>query len=564
MLKKTALACIFAATGSGCAVQEIDQFRTDIHATETVAARHAKEAAQPYASRNTTVVSDNSVWIPVKRIAKRPEAKIAHPGLARAFEVNRTFYGINDVAEHISRVTGIPVHVASDVGNPQGNSATGSDSQGQSVQNVAANNGLPPPPSAGMSSGGATPGLESVIALSYSGNLAGFLNSASARLGVSWEMRNDTIEFFRYATKTFALSAVPGDVLSKASLNATGGASSAGGGGNRSGGGASGGSGGVGNAGQTGAITGENTMSTESVADLSVWKSIKSSIDVMLSAGGSVVVNPAIGTITVRDYPRNIDAIEKFIEQQNANLTKQVVINVKVLSVTLNKEHNYGINWDIVRNNLSSSGIDFRFLSAAPVLSGATTLTATLVGANRKLNGSEVMVSALSSVGDVSIVTSTTQVTLNNQPVPVRVGRQTAYLQSSSSSQASNVGTTTALTPGTVTTGFAMNMLPHIQPDGKIMMQYNIDLSSLLRISTVTSGESTIQTPEIDTRTFMQRLAMRSGETVVMSGFEQTEDTADSQGLGHEKNILMGGAAKGGRNKRTIVILLTANVVDKI
>lgn len=96
------------------------------------------------------------------------------------------------------------------------------------------------------------------------------------------------------------------------------------------------------------------------------------------------------------------------------------------------------------------------------------------------------------------------------------------------------------------------------------MMQYNIDLSSLLRISTVTSGESTIQTPEIDTRTFMQRLAMRSGETVVMSGFEQTEDTADSQGLGHEKNILMGGAAKGSRNKRTIVILLTANVVDKI
>lgn len=95
-------------------------------------------------------------------------------------------------------------------------------------------------------------------------------------------------------------------------------------------------------------------------------------------------------------------------------------------------------------------------------------------------------------------------------------------------------------------------------------MQYNIDLSSLLRINSVSSGDSTIQTPEIDTRTFMQRLAMRSGETIVMSGFEQTEDNVDSQGLGHEKNILMGGAANGKRNKKTIVILLTANVVDKI
>lgn len=560
MLKKTALACVFAAFGTGCAVQEIDQFRTDIHATDHRATQHAKEAERPYASRNATVVSDDSVWIPVKRVAKRPEVKNTHPSLKRAFEVNRTFYSINDVAEHISRVTGIPVHVASDVNSPQGN-AGNSDNSGlaQSVQGVASNNGLPPPPSVGMNTNGGAGTSAGVIALSYSGDLSGFLNSASARLGVSWEMRNGTIEFFRYATKTFALSAVPGDVLSKASLNATGGASAG-----SSGSSSAGGTSGVANAGQTGAITGENTISTESIADLSVWKSIKSSIDVMLSAGGSVVVNPAIGTITVRDYPRNIEAIEKFIEGQNASLTKQVVINVKVLSVTLNKEHNYGINWDIVRNNLSSSGIDFRFLSAAPVLSGATTLTATLVGANRKFNGSEAMVSALSSVGDVSIVTSTTQVTLNNQPVPVRVGRQTAYLQSSTSSQASNVGTTTALTPGTVTTGFAMNMLPHIQPDGKIMMQYNIDLSSLLRISTVTSGDSTIQTPEIDTRTFMQRLAMRSGETVVMSGFEQTEDTADSQGLGHEKNILMGGAAKGSRNKKTIVILLTANVVDKI
>lgn len=559
-MKKTIIAMTVAVLGTGCAIQEVNQIHGDIKATATSATQKAGEVAKPLIDRSASIIKDDSVWIPVKRIAKRPEVKDLDPALKRPFSINRTFFGINDVAERISILTSIPVHVAPDV-SLQPASAAAPSANAAAMPVVPAQQGLPPAPNVGVGGFAQQPGMGmpsgNVVALSYSGTLAGFLDSAAARFGVSWEMRDGRIEFYRYVTKTFALSAVPGDVSSKSSMTATGGSSSTA---SSAGAGAGGGT----DTGNVGAITGQNSISMDSVADLSVWKSIKSSVDVMLSAGGSVVVNPATGTLTVRDYPRNVETIGKFIEEQNAHLSKQVVINVRVLSVSLQNSHNYGINWSAVYNELSGKGVNFRFLSAAPLAAGVSTLTATLVGNDRRMSGSEAVVQALSTLGDVSTITSTTQVTLNNQPVPVRVGRQTAYLQSSASTSMANAGTTTTITPGVVTTGFAMNLLPHIQPDGKIMMQYNIDLSSLLRLVTVTSGDASIQTPEVDTRTFMQRLAMRSGETIVMSGFEQAEDSANSQGPGSAQNVLLGGALKGGRNKSTIVILMTANVVDKI
>jgi type IVB pilus formation R64 PilN family outer membrane protein len=171
------------------------------------------------------------------------------------------------------------------------------------------------------------------------------------------------------------------------------------------------------------------------------------------------------------------------------------------------------------------------------------------------------MINALSTQGKVRKETSASVTTLNYQPVPVQVARQTAYLKSSQTTISANVGSSTSLTPGVVTSGFTMTLLPNLLDNGTVMLQFSTDISTLRRINTVsstgTTGGSQIQTPEIDTRNFLQRVAMKSGQTLVVSGFEQMEGDVERQGTGSPSNFLLGGGAASRSNKEIIVILIT-------
>jgi type IVB pilus formation R64 PilN family outer membrane protein len=167
------------------------------------------------------------------------------------------------------------------------------------------------------------------------------------------------------------------------------------------------------------------------------------------------------------------------------------------------------------------------------------------------------MISALSSQGKVRRKTSASITTLNNQPVPVQVATQQGYLASVSTTNTANVGSQTSLVPGTVTTGFNMTLLPHLLDNGTVLLQFYTNISSLLQLQTVQSGGQQIQTPNVDTRNFLQRVSMKSGETLVLSGYEGTDDNLAQQGVGKPTNYLLGGGYDGTRQREVIVILIT-------
>jgi type IVB pilus formation R64 PilN family outer membrane protein len=194
--------------------------------------------------------------------------------------------------------------------------------------------------------------------------------------------------------------------------------------------------------------------------------------------------------------------------------------------------------------------------SEFPVGVDSTRFFANVIGSSRFSN-SEAVINALSKQGKVRRQTTASVITLNNQPVPVQVAKQTAYLQSSQTTVVAQVGTTTTLVPGNITSGFNMSILPHVLTNGTVMLQFSTDISSLRRIREVQSGGTKIESPEIDTRNFLQRVSMKSNETLIISGFEQTDDNLDRQGVGDARNYALGGGFKAGSSKESIVILIT-------
>ena len=276
----------------------------------------------------------------------------------------------------------------------------------------------------------------------------------------------------------------------------------------------------------------------------------------MLSHYGHVVSSPATGSITVTDTPDVLDRVAAFMRAQNASLSKQVLINVTVLSVSQSAQDSYGINWTAVYQAL---GTAFTITSVFPTTAtNPVSLAAQVITPNSRAAGTQAIISALSSQGKVRRKTSASITTLNNQPVPLQVATQQGYLASVSTTNTANVGSSTALVPGTVTTGFNMTLLPHILENSTVLLQFYTNISSLIQLRTVPAGNGqSIQVPEVDTRNFLQRVSMKSGETLILSGYEGVNDDLAQRGVGAPQNYLLGGGFDGSRQREAIVILIT-------
>lgn len=537
-LPRSVVAALLAALVAGCTglSKTADD---DAEAAHRRAAGHLGAigaAVQPHRDGSATV--KDGLWIAKSSVRLVQSEPLPAIFSSRA-TFNRRVKSISEFAERMAVLAGVPTRVTPDALQAARGSSDAPRQSAPVRAAMAAPSSLQVPLPAAPAA--ASPAVGTYLVY-RDGDLKGLLDMAAARFGISWKYVDGAIEFHHLDTRAFQISAVPGE----SALTANVGGSSSAGGDNAAGAGSGGG-------------TSGNTQSAAVRSQLSVFASLEKSVGAMLSSHGNVVSSAATGTLTVTDTPAILARVEKFIERENRTLARQVLINVTVLSVSLGDEDNLGLNWDLVLSELSRRyGIKSTFGADQR---GASFSANVLNTSDSKFAGSAVIVQALSTQGKVRKETSASVAALNHQPVPVQVARQTAYLKSSQTTISANVGSSTSLTPGVVTSGFTMTVLPSVLDNGTVILQFSTDISTLRRINTVGSnganGGSQIQTPEIDTRNFLQRVAMKSGQTLIVSGFEQMESGVERQGIGTPHNFALGGSLAARTNKEIIVILVT-------
>ncbi|MGF6612952.1 type IVB pilus formation R64 PilN family outer membrane protein [Paraburkholderia sp. WSM4175] len=526
---------------------------------------------------NDGVIVKNSLWLSGNTV-KLPVVQTLPPLFGEPASFDGTVDSLQAFAERVTRLTRIPARVAPGAQDAAAR-ATAAPNMSAAAGGGTGTPGLPPLPT-GLLQGtapfagtlraaaGGSPvdvGVSAPVHLVYPrGTLRGLLDMGAARFGVYWKYDAGTIVFFYTDTRVFQVTSIPGDsrldtyVMSGASSNGNGSGSSGGAtNGGAGGGGGSIGSGGSGNGGSTPSVSSDNSTNIGMTAQLSVYNGLQAAIKAMLSPSGSVLASPATGSITVTDTPDVLERVGEFMAQQNRVLSRQVLVNITVLSVTLSADDTYGINWNAVYQALGTRfGITNTFSS---LVSTATPneFSATVITPSSRASGTTAMIAALSQQGTVHRKTSASVTTLNDQPVPVQVAEQQGYLAQISTTSTLNVGTQTSLMPGTVTTGFNMTLLPHILDDGTVMLQFYTNLSSLAKLENFNANGQTIQLPTVDTRNFLQRVAIKSGQTLVISGYEGTSDQTNRQGVGTPDNYAFGGGQSATHSREIIVILLT-------
>lgn len=443
-----------------------------------------------------------------------------------------------EIAQRITRITNLPVRIAPELLTPAS----------------SGNTGAAPVPIVPAIQYGADKQADNRMILNYYGSLDGLLDMITARENAFWRADEGGVYLFRTTSRIFTLAAIPGTASVQ---NTVGGSASAILSASSQGGGLAGGQGG--GTGGSGGASSAQTLSMDSTT-LSTWTAVRDTVQTMLSSYGKVVVSPATGTLAVTDTPEVLNQVADYIDAENRNISRQVLVNIKVYRVSLNDGDNYGLRWNLLFRALSKN-YGFNVESPNNPIAGAGgfnfTVLDTATGILGQWANSQAIVDALSTQGQVSLVTSASAVTLNNTPAPIRVVRQTQYPASIQTNLAANVGSTTSLTPGVITTGFSVNVLPHVLANNRVLLQFSMNLGSLLNLVSQTAGNTTVSFPDVSSTDFLQRVSMKSGSTLILSGFEESENRIDRQGMGSPKAWFAGGTQAASKRKNMVVVLIT-------
>lgn len=476
---------------------------------------------------------------------------------------------LTEVFDSIGQMIGMPIRSSEIAGSSQ--------QQQSQVQGVRA-------PGATTVGAGAQ-GMSGRIQLEYNGTLRGLLDDLANRNEASWRYiaKTNSIEFFRYETRTLSIYLPPGSKSINASISLSG----VSGGGGDSGGASGGSAGGAGGGGSSGTSSGAGNVSVSQSLTVNPWSSIMNGVGSILSEGaqpqttgssgsmggstgstggtgnqggvsgmtasgpaGRAAANPELGILTVTARPRAVERIAAYVESINARFAQNVMIDVKVYSLTLDKQASLGFSLDLLYKFMNNNGVSV--VGASPLQPATGTpgqLTLNIDNPRSKLNGSSIVAQALSQFGNVALQTQGQVLAVNGQPAPIQVAQEVNYLASSSLTQSPNVGSTSTLTPGSRVVGFTANFLPTILGDNRILLQYQMQLSSLTALTQVTSGTSSIQTPQISSQSLQQQAFVKDGQSIVLFGFDQNRDTTDTA-------IGLGSASKSARSERQMVVIV--------
>ncbi len=377
--------------------------------------------------------------------------------------------------------------------------------------------------------------------VSYRGPLSGLLDEISSRFGIWWKYDKKEIHFYKYITKTFVLYSLP----TKPKLNVTvGGSSSAGEG-------------------------GSSSLSLSSEAEIAVWTQIKDSITSMISKDSKLTIDQGNGTITLTATPTDIKKVGRYITEQNNRLSRQVAISVKVLQVTVTDGDQYGLNLSAMFNDGHTT---FRLASPTGGVADDIADNLTMAITPKNWTGSAI-VKALSSQGATTLVTSGTVTTLNNKPAPIQVIKKQNYISEITKTNGGDNDYDISTETEEIETGFTLDVLPRILEHGRLLLMFNLTLSDLIELEKVYLNEPTegtpssasgqyIQNPKIESRGFTQEVAMSSGESLILTGYERVENTTSKEGIGSATNSLLGGSATASKERSVLVIILTPVVLE--
>jgi len=261
-------------------------------------------------------------------------------------------------------------------------------------------------------------------------------------------------------------------------------------------------------------------------------------------------------TIIIEDTPENIKKVEKIIAHWDT-MPKQVMIEARILEITLTDEMELGVEWAAILGDVRVGTSSFsravlpttQDVSPVPD-SGSGLFFNILTGSDSRQFAAAI--DALQEKTNVNTLSSPKVLAIHGEPAKVQVGGQQGY-----SVATTNLGVTTENIQF-IDTGIVLEIIPYIDDDGTVLLNVKPSITSAL----LEEGIPVTRTAFVETW-----LLAGNGETVLIGGLIQDSITKQRSEVPCLGDLPLLGLLFGSRgrsvDKVELVVLITPSVVDR-
>ena len=286
-------------------------------------------------------------------------------------------------------------------------------------------------------------------------------------------------------------------------------------------------------------------------------------------------INRQAGMVSIFAPERLHKQISEYMEDLKKSVSAQVLIEAKVLEVTLNDQFSAGIDWSVVLGN--SGGFGFGPQGVGGLVRGILDVDGTLASnANLSYQSGDfnAAVDALSRFGTVQALASPRLTVLNNQSAALNVAENVVFfeIEVETTSSQSGIVTTFDTDARTVPEGVLINVQPAIdleaqtismviRPTVTTITGFTNDPNPQLAAAGVTSP-----VPNVNVQEFDSVLTMNNGQAIVLGGLIQDGVKSVRNGVPVASEIpFLGGLFRNQQDlitKTELVVFLKATIVE--
>ncbi|WP_276680376.1 pilus (MSHA type) biogenesis protein MshL, partial [Thalassolituus oleivorans] len=257
------------------------------------------------------------------------------------------------------------------------------------------------------------------------------------------------------------------------------------------------------------------------------------------------------------------------LEQTELSVQKQVLIEAKIIEVTLSDGYQAGINWSTIAAQTGNNDV---WASQSSVALANPDLIGGIFSLNVDVGDFTGALSLLETQGDVEVLSSPRIATVNNQKAVIKVGSDEFFVTDvSSTNTTTTTGTTETpdigLTP--FFSGIALDVTPQIGDDGEVTLHVHpkvTEVKEKVKKIELNSDEYNLPLAYSTVRETDSIIRARSGQIVVIGGLMQNKTSETVAKVPFFGDLpLIGGLFRQKRQETVqseLVILIQPRIID--
>ncbi|WP_323981492.1 pilus (MSHA type) biogenesis protein MshL [Aeromonas media] len=334
--------------------------------------------------------------------------------------------------------------------------------------------------------------------------------------------------------------------------------------------------------GDNGNSNNSNGTRIETDSNNDYWTDLRDALQTLIGTGEgrAVITSPQAGLVTVRAYPKELKAVREFLDQSGEHLKRQVVLEARILEVSLNEGYEQGVDW---------SGLSASWDGNKGITGGGSLLDSPIASTPnqifRALGGGagftisdgnfNVAVSLLKTQGDVNTLSSPRVTATNNQKAVIKVGTDEYFVTNASTTTTTSGNSAPIVTPNVELTpffsGIALDVTPQIDEAGRVLLHIHpsvIDTEEQNKtINVGTADPLVLPLAKSAIRESDTVVQANNGDIIVIGGLMKTDKQEIVSKVPLLGDIPWVGEAFTNRRESTkkveLVILLKPTVVEK-